>query len=971
MKKFLRLFVCSCALLSFPGLLSAQAPNLGTVSSFVLFTITGAVANTGPSIITGDVGTNTGAISGFGTINGNVHNTDLVTAQCSIDLLLAYVQLNNTPTTIVHTPVLGNGETLYPGVYDLAAAGSVAGTLTLDAQGDSGAVFIFKIGGAFTTGASTTVNLINGASACNVFWKAEGAIAMAASTIMRGTLISNNGAVSMAAGGTLEGRMLSTTGAVSVDNVVAVVGCTSAIIWTGAVSTDWNVQGNWLYGVIPCSTTSATIPGGLTNYPLLNTGSGSVYSIILQSGSSVTITGGKLQVAGNIYNDGTFSASQGTVEFNGLSPQTISASAFSGNIVKNLVISNNVTLLGSEVLTGILSFGNVNNKTFNSAGHLTLRSDATNTALIADITNNNTNSGNAYSGITTVERYIPALDRRAYRLLGPSVNSTNSIHANWQEGATYNQDDPKPLYGTQITGPSPDQYHGFDATQTGQASLFLFANNSFVKIANTDVLKLDAKTGYLLFVRGNRSYDLSQPQPGPFVSSSTTMRATGTVLTGTQTFTATSDTDFVLVTNPYPAALNWTAIAANNPGFESYYTYWEPKIGVSGGYVTVSQNGISSPATNATSQIQSGQAFLVKGKTLGVYPVLTIREPDKATVNNINVFAPQSTLKKFESSLYFYDAFGQKILADGAVALYDNSYSKGLDKDDAEEEPNWYENIAILKEGKHLSIESHPDYTGSDTMQFFISHLKNRAYQLELVPNFVQSGLTGYFIDNFLPSNNTTINFSDTTRITFDVTADPLSSASDRFQIIFNLQVVLPVTLTDLKAYRHADGIAVAWKVENQLDMTGYEVERSANGIDFIKEAFVVASGNISDQYTSLDSDPLTGINYYRIKSIDKDGLSRYSNIVSLDISTEASISLFSNPVTNSVMVLKMDMPKGAYSITVINSLGQVMMTRSLSHQEGVSSERISLTPNILPGTYLLTVLKPDGKAITLKMFVN
>ena len=70
-------------------------------------------------------------------------------------------------------------------------------------------------------------------------------------------------------------------------------------------------------------------------------------------------------------------------------------------------------------------------------------------------------------------------------------------------------------------------------------------------------------------------------------------------------------------------------------------------------------------------------------------------------------------------------------------------------------------------------------------------------------------------------------------------------------------------------------------------------------------------------------------------------------------------------------MVLKMDMPKGAYGITMINSLGQVMMTRSLSHQEGISSERISLTPNILPGTYLLTVLKPDGKAITLKMFVN
>ena len=963
--------MCTCALLSAPNLISAQAPNLGTVSSFVLFTITGAVANTGPSIITGDVGTNTGAISGFGTINGNVHNTDLVTAQCSIDLLLAYTQLNNTPTTIVHTPVLGNGETLYPGVYNLAAAGSVAGTLTLDAQGDSNAVFIFKIGGAFTTGASTTVNLINGASACNVFWKAEGAIAMAASTIMRGTLISNNGAVSMAAGGTLEGRMLSTTGAVSVDNVVAVVGCTSAIIWTGAVSTDWNIQGNWLYGVVPCSTTSGIIPGGLTNYPLLNTGSGSIYSIILQPGSLVTITGGKLQVAGNIYNNGTFSASQGTVEFNGLSPQTISASAFTGNLVKNLVISNDVSLLGAETLTGILSFGNVNNKTFNSAGYLTLKSDAANTAIIADITNNNTNSGNTYSGITTVERYIPSLDRRAYRLLGPSVNSANSIHANWQEGATFNQDDPKPLYGTQITGPSPDQYHGFDATQTGQASLFLLNNNSWVAIANTDILKLDAKTGYLLFVRGNRSYDLSQPQPGPFVSRSTTMRATGTVLTGTQTFPAVYDVDFTLITNPYPAALNWTAIAANNPGFESYYTYWEPKIGTSGGFVTVSQSGLSSPATNATSQIQSGQAFLVKGNTAGVFPLLTIREPDKASVNNINVFTPQLTPKKFATSLYFNSASGQKILADGAVTIYDNSYSKGLDNDDAEEIPNWYENIAILNNGKHLSIESQPDYAGNDTMHFFISHLKRQAYQLEFVPNFIQNGLTGYFMDNFLPSNNTMVNFSDTTRINFDVTVDPASSAPDRFQIIFNLQAVLPVTFTDLKAYRHADDIAVEWKVENELGMREYEVERSTNGIDFIKGATVAASGNTNDQYTSLDRDPLNGINYYRIKSIGIDGLSKYSKIVSLDISNEQSISIFPNPVRNNIMVLKINMPKGSYAITVVNGLGQVMMTKAINHQEGISSERILLTDNILPGTYLLNILKPDGRSMTLKMFVD
>ena len=84
-------------------------------------------------------------------------------------------------------------------------------------------MFIIKTGGALTTAAGATVNLINGAVACNVFWVAEGAISMAASTTMRGTLIANNGAIDMGAGGILEGRELSTTGAVSVYGTIAIL----------------------------------------------------------------------------------------------------------------------------------------------------------------------------------------------------------------------------------------------------------------------------------------------------------------------------------------------------------------------------------------------------------------------------------------------------------------------------------------------------------------------------------------------------------------------------------------------------------------------------------------------------------------------------------------------------------------------------------------------------------------------------
>src|SRR4029077_20198097 len=97
--------------------------------------------------------------------------------------------------------------------------------LTLDGQGDPDAVFIFQINGAFSTNTLSKVMLINGASPCNVFWKIEGALSMAAASTMRGTVIVNNAAISMASGDTLEGRALSTTGAVAVDGVLANVGC--------------------------------------------------------------------------------------------------------------------------------------------------------------------------------------------------------------------------------------------------------------------------------------------------------------------------------------------------------------------------------------------------------------------------------------------------------------------------------------------------------------------------------------------------------------------------------------------------------------------------------------------------------------------------------------------------------------------------------------------------------------------------
>ncbi|MFV5693128.1 ice-binding family protein, partial [Flavobacterium sp. LT1R49] len=190
---------------------------LGTAANFALFTSVGAVANAATSGIVGDIGSNDGDISGFAssTVAGSFHHVDATTAQAKIDLQAAYVQLSNTPATNTsHTPAFGSGETLTAGVYSIAGAGSLAGTITLNGQGNANALFIFKFAGAFTTAAQSKVILTNGVRRCNVFWVAEGAISMGTFTFMKGTLIAHDGANTMGANGNLEGRMLSTKGAI-------------------------------------------------------------------------------------------------------------------------------------------------------------------------------------------------------------------------------------------------------------------------------------------------------------------------------------------------------------------------------------------------------------------------------------------------------------------------------------------------------------------------------------------------------------------------------------------------------------------------------------------------------------------------------------------------------------------------------------------------------------------------------------
>lgn len=209
-----------------------QAPDLGTASKFVLFSVDGAVSNTGKSQLTGKIGTNNGSNTGFGNVNGGMHAADGVTAQAVADLLIACAEIDAATPAFFPAPLMGNGQTLSAGVYAIAGASTLNQELILDGQNNSDAVFIFKIEGPLSTNANSKVKLVNGAQACNVFWKVEGLVDMATGTSMKGTIIANNAGINMNSGDILEGRALSTAGAITLDGVMAFTptGCGNSIL---------------------------------------------------------------------------------------------------------------------------------------------------------------------------------------------------------------------------------------------------------------------------------------------------------------------------------------------------------------------------------------------------------------------------------------------------------------------------------------------------------------------------------------------------------------------------------------------------------------------------------------------------------------------------------------------------------------------------------------------------------------------
>jgi hypothetical protein len=204
---------------------------LSAACSFGVLAATPVVSNSGPTVVTGDVGIWPAvSITGFppGTITGAFHPGDAVAKTAQGDLLTAYNYAAAQPGGAILTADIG-GQTLAPGVYKTTSAQpslGITGNLTLDGGGDSTAVWIFQIVSTLTTAANNSqVILTNGANEHNVFWQVGSSATLGTTTTFAGTIMSE-ASTSLDTGATLNGRAMALTGAVTLlSNPVNVPPC--------------------------------------------------------------------------------------------------------------------------------------------------------------------------------------------------------------------------------------------------------------------------------------------------------------------------------------------------------------------------------------------------------------------------------------------------------------------------------------------------------------------------------------------------------------------------------------------------------------------------------------------------------------------------------------------------------------------------------------------------------------------------
>jgi len=988
----------------------AFAAGGGTLTGIVIPAGTPVGAYTGTMTVTNANGcTNTQAVSV--TVNGlpTITTTGIAAAICfntgAQTTTMPYTATTNSPTSysIVWTGMANQGSTAFAfvagggtftGIVIPAgtAAGTYTGTMTISnantcigTQAISVIINPTTVAGTLPsvsvcTSGTGTLNLL-GSTGSVVRWESSLDNFATAGTIIANTTTS---LIYTAAATTIYYRAYVQSGTCTAAySNIATVGLHN--VWTGFTSTDWNTASNWSDGLLPSISCPNVIITNVTNKPVLSSGTATINNLVINSGASLTVTGigVTLQIAGTITNSNPagvgFDVSNGSLDFNGLASQTISGDMFVGGNLKNLTVNNtvglNVTASPANPLNiiGDLTFGASNGK-LNTGDNVVLVSTATTTARVENITKNGT--GNLISGKVTVQRYFPAL--RAWRLITSPLSNTGNIFSTWQNGGL--PATTAPGKGTYVTGTVVGTGGGGNGLDNGPfLNPSLKTGSNLTDVNDTKIMMLSNSTGnadnigYLMFVRGDRD-PINTVVP---YTNTTTLSSKGKLQTGTQTFNATGTLGaYTLIGNPYASPVDLGLVTLNN--LENIFYVWDPRLSTVGGYVLMQGPAPFTFIPNnspgiPTKDVQSSEAFFVRTSTTNPSTSIVFNESNKSSGNNLNMFRPMNPApsQSLRTNLYMVNSDGNRHMADGNLAQFDDSYNPGVDLQDALKFGNVNETFGLLSGNTSLALDRRPPLANTDTVFFSFAKARQLKYQFEFTTELLErDNLAGFVEDKFLHKLSP-LNMNGTNKLDFEVTAAAASAAIDRFRVVFKPSVVY----TKLRAAVFSSDIGVEWNVASELDIKAYDVERSTDGINFTKMGTVTSVGNSTTAvtYSWLDKSPALGHYYYRIRSVSNSNVVGHSNIAKVKINKSTpAIYVFPNPVTENILQLQMNgMPQGVYGVRLMNSLGQAVVTNRISHTAGTATETIRPARKLIAGVYELQVTAPDKKITMVKVIVH
>ncbi len=702
--------------------------------------------------------------------------------------------------------------------------------------------------------------------------------------------------------------------------------------------------------------------------------------------ANLTIEDGRSLTVGRIIRSGSKGVLSSTLKdslfISGIAPSDLYFDS-ENNTIQRLTINGSTVALHTPLNiannngdkpnnNGILQ---VNGGTFYTSDMLTLKSDKNGTGSIG-------NSAGTIVGKVTIEKFIN--NKRSWRLMGAPVNANGAqtINAAYQEGAKSSTDNPVPGFGTHITYGAIA--NGFDQNPQKTFSMKVYNSSSaaWVGVPATNKTLVTDYPAYMLFIRGNRSYPITSTS-SKTPATSTVLRVTGNVNQGEQTAKTISATGVTLVVNPYACPVNFTKIKSASTNLKARIRMWDPQLSGTngtGGWVTVdgtSGTYRATPPSNLLTLIQAGQGFFVESADGANSGSMIISENTK-DLTSITTSADKegedlNLSPSLEVNLRVADTAGTTAIADGVLFNFNETANNGVDKEDAFKIWNFSDNLSILEGSSYLTIDQRKAPVAGDSLKLSLNHTKTADYQLEFVPASLDNQALALY-DKYL-NKITSISLTDTTRYKFSINLSVTASkAPDRFVIVAQkttpIPSVLPVTFTGIKAYAKDKAVTVEWTVKGEQDIAYYEVETSTKGNNFSKAGMVAATG--ATVYSFTDAAPAAGINYYRVKSVGKEGEVRYTGIVNVNMETAAigsAVSIYPNPLNGPSFTLTMtNMAAGSYNVAVTSQHGATLYSSKVTHSGGTASQKVTMNRPLANGIYYLTTTATDGTTKTIKV---